>query len=97
MSGRQPESELAELVPRCYKELYRRRLLEGLERLAESIDEAMGVNTGDEIDMKRENLTAAIEASYIAIDASIEAAANYMYRRKLSAKSALVRAPDASL
>lgn len=87
MERRQTEERIAEPIPEIYKELYRRKLVEGLETLAESMDGILGVNTEDEIDRKRENLILAIEASYLAIEASLNTAKNHMYRKKLEMKT----------
>ncbi len=87
MGHRQPEVErLAQPVPEIYKELYRRKLVEGLEALAETMDETLGVNGEDEIDRKRWNLMLAVEASYIAIEATLDMARCYIYKKKLRRK-----------
>jgi len=87
MENRQTEEKIAEPIPEIYRELYRRKFVEGLETLAGSMDEILGVNTEDEIDRKRENLILAIEASYLAIEASLNTAKNYIYRKKLEIKT----------
>lgn len=92
MGHRQPEAErLAQLVPKTYTEMYRMKLVEGLEELAEDMDETLGVGGEDEIDRKRENLTLAVEASYIAIEESLDKAMCHIYRKKLRRKADEVR------
>lgn len=87
MKSEQTEERIAEPIPEIYKELYRMKLVEGLETLAKSMDEILGVDTEDEIDRKRENLMLAIEASYLAIEASLNTAKNHIYRKKLEMKT----------
>ncbi len=86
MKYRQNEEWIEEPIPRVYKELYRIKLVEGIETLAKSLDEILGVNIEDEIDRKRENLILAVEASYLAVEASLNTAKNYIYKKKLETK-----------